>query len=129
MILDPIIDGLQFTQVLMDGGSGLNLLYQDTIRNMRIDPTIIRHRKTSFQGVTPGPDTHCMGFLWLEVIFGFADNFRREKQTFHIVPFSSRYQALLRCEAFARFNAIPHYASLTLKMPGPRGIISLKGKH
>ena len=38
MILDPIINGLQFTQVLMDGGSDLNLLYQDTILNMEIDP-------------------------------------------------------------------------------------------
>ena len=69
-----------------------------------------------------------MGFLRLEVIFGSADNLRREKLTFHIVPFSSRYQALLGRKAFARFNAIPHYASLTLKMPGPRGIISLKGR-
>ena len=113
----------------MDGGSDLNLLYQDTIRNMGIDPTKIRHSKTSFQGVTTGPDTHCMGFLQLEVIFGSADNLRCEKLTSHIVPFSSRYQALLGREAFARFNAIPHYASLTLKIPGPRGIISLNGKH
>ena len=96
---------------------------------MGINPARIRRSKTSFQGVTPGPDTHFMGFLWLEVIFGSADNLHREKLTFHIVPFSSRYQALLGREAFARFNAIPHYASLTLKMPGPRGIISLKGKH
>ena len=34
LILDPIIDGLQFTQVLMDGGSDLNLLYPDTIRKL-----------------------------------------------------------------------------------------------
>ena len=129
LILDPIIGGLKFSNVLMDGGSGLNLIYQDTIQHMGINPARIRRSKTSFQGVTPGPDTHCMGFLRLEVIFGSADNFRREKLTFHIVPFSSRYQALLGREAFARFNAIPHYASLTLKMPGPRGIISLKGKH
>ena len=113
----------------MDGGSGLNLLYQDTIRNMGIDPTKIRHSKTSFQGVMPGPDARCMGSLRLEVMFGSPDNFRREQLTFHIAPFSSSYQALLGREAFARFNAIPHYASLTLKMPSPRGIISLKGKH
>ena len=54
MILDPIIEGLQFTQVLMDGGSDINLLYQDTIRSMGIDPTNIRHNNTSFKGVTPG---------------------------------------------------------------------------
>ena len=96
---------------------------------MGIDPARIRRSKTSFQGVTPGPDTHCMGFLRLTVTFGSADNLRREKLTFHIVPFSSHYQALLGREAFTRFNTIPHYASLTLKMPGPRGIISLNGKH
>src|SRR3954462_11165939 len=98
LILDPIIDGFQFTNVLMHGGSGLNLIYQDTIQRMGINPARIRHSKTSFQGVAPGPDTHCMGFLWLIVIFGSANNFRREKWTFHVVPFSSRYQALMGAE-------------------------------
>src|SRR3954463_6010640 len=127
LVLDLLIDGLHFTNVLMDGGSALNLLYQDTIRKMGIDPTRIRHNNTSFQEVTPGPDAHCMGSLRLEVMFGSPDNFRREKLTFHIAPFSGSYQALLGREAFARFNAIAHCASLTLKMLGPRGIISLKG--
>ena len=125
--MNLIINGLQFTKVLMDGGSDLNLLYQDTIRKLGVNPAIIRHGNTSFQGVTPGPDTQIVGSLPLEVTFGSPDNFRSEKLTFHIAPFVSRYQALLGREAFARFNAIPHYASLTLKMLGPRGIISLKG--
>ena len=103
------------------------MLYQDTIRKLGVNPAIIRHGNTSFQGVMPGPDTQSMGSLSLEVMFGSPDNFRSEKLTFHIAPFISCYQALLGHESFARFNAIPHYASLTLKMPGPRGIISLKG--
>ena len=127
MVLNPVIDGLQFTLVLMDDGSDLNLLYQDTIHKLGVNPAIIRHGNTSFQGVTPGPDTQSMGSISLEVTFGSPDNFRCEKLTFHIAPFISRYQALLGREAFARFNAIPHYAPLTLKMPGPRGIISLQG--
>ena len=68
-----------------------------------------------------------MGSLLLEVIFRFPDNFLSENLTFHVAPFQSGYQALLRCEAFARFNAIPHYASLTLKMPSPHGIITVNG--
>ena len=60
----------------MDDDSGLNLLYQHTIRNMGIDPKTIRYSKTSFQGVTPGPDARCMGSLRLEVMFGSPDNFR-----------------------------------------------------
>ena len=75
----------------------------------------------------PGPYAHCTGYLLLEVVFGSPDNFRREKLTFHLAPFTSGYQVLLGRKAFACFNAIPHYASLTLKMPGLRGIISLKG--
>ncbi|XP_044356816.1 uncharacterized protein, partial [Triticum aestivum] len=128
LILDPIIDGLQFTQVLMDGGSDLNLLYPDTIRKLGIDPTKIRHSRTSFKGVTPGPYAKSMGSSLLEVVFGPPDNFRHENLLFHVAPFQSSHQALLGREAFARFNTIPHYASLTLKMPGPRGIISLQGR-
>ena len=127
MVLDPIIDRYHFTRVLMDGGSSLNLIYQDTIRKMGIDPTKICHSNTAFKGVTPGPGAHCTGSLLLEVIFGFPDNFRSKNLTFHIAPFQSSYQAQLGREAFARFNAIPHYASITLKMPGPRGIITMNG--
>ena len=67
-----------------------------------------------------------MGSLLLDVIFGFPDNFRSENLTFHDALFQSGYQALLGRKAFARFNAIPHYTSPILTMPGPRGIISLK---
>ena len=31
LVLDPIIDGYHLTLVLMDGGSSLNLIYQDTV--------------------------------------------------------------------------------------------------
>src|SRR4051812_29407195 len=34
LVLDPIINGFHLTRVLMDGGSILNLLYQDTVRKM-----------------------------------------------------------------------------------------------
>ena len=90
-------------------------------------PTKICHSSTTLKGVTPGPGAHCTGSLLLEVIFGSPDNFRSKNLTFNIAPFQSGYQALLGREAFARFNAIPHYASLTLKMPGPRGIITVNG--
>ena len=127
MVLDPIIDGYHLTQVLMDGGSDLNLIYQDIVRKMGIDPTQISHSNTTFKGVIPGPEARCTGSLLLEVVFVSLDNFRSERLTFHIAPFRSVYQALLERTAFARFNAVPHYAFLKLKMPGPRGIILVSG--
>ena len=94
---------------------------------MGIDSTKMNRSNTTFKGVTPGPEAHCTGSLLLNVICGSPDNFRSEHLTFHIAPFQSGYQALFEREAFARFNAILHYASLTLKMPGPCGIITVNG--
>ena len=111
----------------MDGGSGLNLIYQDTVRKMGIDPSKTSHRTSTFKGVIPGLEARCTGSLELEVVFVSPDNFRSEKLTFDIAPFRSGYQALLRRTTFARFNAVPHYASLKLKMPGPRGVITVSG--
>ena len=39
LVLDPIIDGFHLTRVFMEGSSILNLLYQDTVRKMGIDPS------------------------------------------------------------------------------------------
>ena len=111
----------------MDGGSSLNLLYQDTVRKMGIDPSRIKPTKTTFKGVIPGVEARCTGSITLEVVFGSMDNFRSEELIFDIVPFRSGYHALLGRTAFARFNVVPHYAYLKLKMPGPHGVIIVNG--
>ena len=74
-----------------------------------------------------GAEACCTGSIILEVVFGSPDNFLSEELIFDIVPFRSGYHALLGRTAFARFNAVPHYAYLKLKMPGPRGVITVNG--
>ena len=39
----------------------------------------------------------------------------------------SQYHAILGRPAFARFMAVPHYAYILLKMPGPNGTITVRG--
>ena len=75
MVLDPIIDGFHLTRVLMDGGSSLNLLYQDTVWKMAIDPLRIKPTKMTFKGVIPGVEANCTGSVTLEVVFGSPDKF------------------------------------------------------
>ena len=70
----------------MDGGSSLNLLYQDTMHKMSIDPSRIKPTKTTFKGVIPGVEAHCTGSVTLEVVFGSPDNFRSEELIFDLVP-------------------------------------------
>ena len=45
-----------------------------------------------------------------------------------MVDWPSQYHAILGCVAFAQFLAVPHYAYLLLKMPGPRGVITVHGR-
>jgi hypothetical protein len=94
---------------------------------MGIDPSRIKPSNTTFKGVIPGVEARCTGSLTQEVVFGSPDNFRSEDMIFDIVPFRSGYHALLGRTAFARFNAVPYYAYLKLKMPGPRGVITVNG--
>ena len=110
MVLDRIIDGFHLRRVLMDGSSSLNLLYQDTVRKMGIDPSRIKPTKTTLKGVIPDVGACCIGSITREVAFGSLDNFRSEDLIFDIIPFHSGYHALLGRTAFARFNAVPRYA-------------------
>ena len=111
--------------VLMDGGSGLDLIYEDTLHKMEIDRSPIEQSSTTFRGIIPSREAWCAGKITLDVVFGTLENYRSEEITFQVAPFSSGYHALLGRDAFTRFQAIPHYGYMKLKMPGPNGIITL----
>ena len=49
LVLHPIINRYHLTGVLMDLGSSLNLIYQDTVRKMGIDSTRISQSNTTFK--------------------------------------------------------------------------------
>ena len=42
LVLNPIVDGFRLTKVLMVGGSGINLIYEDTLDKMQVDRTHIK---------------------------------------------------------------------------------------
>ena len=53
LVLSPIVDGFRLTKVLMDGGSGLNLIYEETLQKMEIDWNRIEQSSTTFRGIIP----------------------------------------------------------------------------
>jgi hypothetical protein len=67
-----------------------------------------------------------LGKIKLDVCFGDSSNYRREKLEFEVMDWSSKYHAILGRPAFAKFMAVPHYAYLTLKIPGHKGTITVK---
>ena len=66
-----------------------------------------------------------IGQIDLPVTFGTLHNFCTETLTFEVVGFSGTYHAILERPAYAKFMAVPNYTYLKLKIPGPRGIITV----
>ena len=54
LVVDPIVRKKHFTKALMDGGSGLNILYIDTLNVIRIPRSDLRPASSPFHGTIPG---------------------------------------------------------------------------
>ena len=79
----------------MDGGSGLNLIYEDMLNKMQMDRSRIDKSNTTFHGIIPRREARCSGKIKLDVVFGMPENYRSEELLFHVAPFNSGYHALL----------------------------------
>jgi hypothetical protein len=111
----------------MDVGSRINLIYAKTLRAMHISLEFLKPTDSSFHGIVPGSANYPLGRIALNVCFGNRQNYRREKLDFEVMDWPSQYHTILRRPTFSRFMAVPHYTYLVLKMPGPNGIITVKG--
>nr|CAE01914.2 OSJNBb0070J16.8 [Oryza sativa Japonica Group]CAE02343.1 OSJNBb0072M01.4 [Oryza sativa Japonica Group] len=67
-----------------------------------------------------------LGQITLPVTFGTRENFHTENVCFEVADFETAYHAILGRLALAKFMAVPHYTYMMMKMPGPRGVISLR---
>src|SRR6185436_10212117 len=81
--------------------------------------------KSPFHGVAPGKRVQPLGQIDLSVCFGMAANFCKEVLTFEVVGFRGSYHAILGRPCYAKFMAIPNNTYLKLKMPGPKGVITV----
>jgi hypothetical protein len=121
LVVEAQIRGFKMSKVFMDGGSGLNLIFVDTIKSMGITMRMLEDTDTCFHGILPTSPAYSLGKVYLNVVFGKPDNFRKEKIKFEVVNWESQYHAILGRLAYAKFMAVPHYAYLKLKMPGNNG--------
>jgi hypothetical protein len=65
--------------------------------------------------------------VYLPVTIGTEENFRTEYLTFEVADFRSSYHAIFGRPMLDMFMAIPHHTYLTMKMPVPKGILSVLG--
>jgi hypothetical protein len=108
LVLKPVVAGSKLNKVLIDGGSGLNVLFTKTLKKMKLDIThMLTKSNTPFYGIVPSNAAIPLGS--------------------EVVDFETSYHAILGRPAIAKFMAVPHYTYLVLKMPSPAGVLSLQG--
>jgi hypothetical protein len=114
--------------VLIDGKSGLNVLFTKTLKKMKLDITHMLTKSTSpFYGIVPGNTAIPLGSVVLSITFGETmENYHTEYIKFEVADFENSYHAILGRPAITKFMAVPHYTYLVLKMPSPTGVLSLQ---
>jgi hypothetical protein len=129
LVLKPVAAGSKLKKVLIDSGSGLNVLFTNTLKKMNLYITHMLTKSTSpFYGIVPGNAAIPLGSVVLPVTFGETlDNYHTEYVKFEVADFETSYHAILGRPAIAKFMAVPHYTYLVLKMPSPAGVLSLQG--
>ncbi|XP_066341517.1 uncharacterized protein [Miscanthus floridulus] len=113
----------------MDRGSGLNILYANTLELLEIDRSWLQGDAAPFHGIVSGKCTRPLGRIDLPVCFDTPSNYRKEVLTFEVVRFRGTYHAILGRPCYAKFMAVPNYTYLKLKMMGPNDVITIESMY
>src|SRR6266542_556525 len=87
LVLDPIIRTVKLNRVLIDGGSGLNILFAKTLDDMKIPRSELNQSSSPFHGVIPGTSAIPLEQISLPVTLGTRENFRTENISFDVANF------------------------------------------
>ena len=100
-MVDLILDMKRLTKVLLDGGSGLNIMYAEVLDAMGIDQSCVRPTGVPFHGIVPRKQAMPLGYIDLPITFGDPTNYRMETLTFKVVGFHGTYHAILGHPCYA----------------------------
>jgi hypothetical protein len=79
-----------------------------------------------FHGVIPGQSSTPIGRIDLEMSYGTGDNKRKEMLIFKVASFDIGYNCILGRPFLLKFMTVIHTAYAMMKMPGPKGVITIK---
>jgi hypothetical protein len=125
LIVNHIVSKTRLTNVLMDGRSGLNILYAETYNAMGLAQSCIRATGAPFHGVVPRVQAIPLELVDLPVTFERSRNFHTETLTFEVANFPGLYHAILGRPCYVKFMAIPNYTYHNFKIPGPKGVMTV----
>jgi hypothetical protein len=80
----------------------------------------------TFHGVILGQSSTPIGRIDLEVSCGTGDNKCKEMLTIEVASFDIGYNYILGSHVLLKFMAVIHTTHATMKMPGPKGVITIR---
>jgi hypothetical protein len=116
-------------KTMIDSGASLNLLMRRMFIEMGLSLADLTLVQDTFHGIIPGQSSMPIGRIDLEVSCGSGENKRRETLTFEIGSFDIGYNCILGRSLILKFMAVIHTAYATIKMPGPKGVITITSDH
>jgi hypothetical protein len=127
LLVDPVIRESRVKKVLVDRGSNINVTFPRTLLGLGVTLKDLTESDTPFFGIVPTEGEYPLGHLYMPVTFGTPENYRIEFLRFEVASFDCGYNAIIDRPGLAKFMVIPHYSYMILKMPGPQGIITVRG--
>ncbi|XP_039797732.1 uncharacterized protein LOC120662703 [Panicum virgatum] len=126
-MVSPVVSQICLANVLVDGGSTLDIIFANTLESMGYNMTSLVPSDQAFYGIIPGAGSTPIGQATLPVTFGTRDNYCTKYVNFEVAEFETSYHAILGRTSLAKFMAIPNRMYLLLKMPAPKGVLSIYG--
>jgi hypothetical protein len=111
---------------LIDSGASLKIMMRKTFIEMGLNLAELTPVHDTFHEIIPGQSSTPIRCIDLEVSCGSWENKCREMLTFEVASFDIGYNCILGRSFLLKFMAIIHTTYATIKMPGPKGIITLK---
>jgi hypothetical protein len=130
LILKPVVAGSRLSKVLIDGGSGLNVLFTKTLKKMKLDITHMLTKSTSsFYGIVPWNAAIPLGSVVLPVTFGETrENYRTKYIKFEVADFETSYHAILGTSLHILGTQDAKSGRCTLAARGLEDILRLRHK-
>jgi hypothetical protein len=113
-------------KTLTDNEASFNLIMRKTFIEMGLNLVDLTPVHDTFHGVIPGRSSTPIGCTDLEVPCGLGENKRKEMLTFQVASFDIEYNYILGMPFLLKFMAVIHTAHPTMKMPRPKGVITIK---
>jgi hypothetical protein len=104
LVVSPIIKNVKVTEMLVDGGAGLNIVSTKLVVKLQIMEDQLAHTK-SFLDVNPGASQPC-GKIELLVTFVSKDNYRTENIIFDVADIALSYNNIIGRPALAKFMVV-----------------------